>query len=52
MKRDGVPLKKALEQKGGVAVIDAITKAIYSQDLESEVEAANAGTAACLSYFR
>lgn len=52
MKRDGVSIKKALEQNGGVAVIDAITKAIYSRDLVSEAQAADAGTAACLSYFR
>jgi hypothetical protein len=52
MKRDGVSMKKVLEQNGGVAVIDAITKAIYSRDLMSEVQAADAGTAACLSYFR
>jgi len=52
MKRDGVSIKKALEQNGGVALIDAITKAIYSRDLMSEAQAADAGTAACLSYFR
>jgi hypothetical protein len=52
MKSEGVTLKKALEQKGGVAVIDAITKAIYSQHLDSEAQAADAGTAACLSHFR
>ena len=52
MKSDGVPIKKALEQQGGVAVIDAITKAIYGQELKSEAQAADAGTAACLSYFR
>ena len=44
-------IKKALEQNGGVAVIDAITKAIYSRDLKSKAQAADAGTAACLSYF-
>ena len=52
MKRDGVSIKRALEQNGGVALIDAITKAIYSRDLMSEAEAADAGTAACLRYFR
>jgi hypothetical protein len=52
MKRDGVSIKRALEQNGGVAVIDAITKAIYSRCLMSEAQAADAGTAACLSYFR
>jgi len=52
MKRDGVTIRNALEQNGGVAVIDAVTKAIYSRDLKSEAEAADAGTAACLSYFR
>ncbi len=52
MKRDGVSIKVALEQNGGVALIDAITKAIYSRDLMSEAQAADAGTAACLSYFR
>ena len=52
MKRDGVSIKKALQQNGGVAVIDMITKAIYSLDLKSEAEAADAGTAACLSHFR
>src|SRR3972149_8756483 len=52
MKRDGVSIKRALEQNGGVAPIDAITKAIYSRDLMSEAEAADAGTAACLRYFR
>ncbi len=51
MKRDGVSIKNALEQNGGVAVIDAITKAIYSRDLKSEAQAADAGSAACLSYF-
>ena len=51
-KRDGVSLEKALEQNGGVALIDMITKAIYSRDLKSEAQAADAGTAACLSYFR
>ena len=52
MKRDGVSIKKALEQNGGVALIDMITKAIYNRDLKSEAQAADAGTAACLSYFR
>ena len=52
MKRDGVSINKALEQDGGVAVIGAITKAIYSRDFKSEADAADAGTAACLSYFR
>jgi len=52
MKRDGVSLAKALERNGGVAVIDAITKAIYSREFKSEAQAADAGTAACLSYFR
>jgi len=52
MKKDGVSIKRALEQNGGVAVIDAITKAIYSRDLMSEAQAADAGTTACLSYFR
>ena len=52
MQRDGVSIKKALERNGDVAVIDAITKAIYSRDLVSEAQAADAGTAACLSYFR
>jgi len=52
MKKDGTPLKEALEQNGGVAVIDEITKAIYSRDLNSEAQAADAGTAACLRYFR
>ena len=52
MKRDGVPLKKALEHNGRVAVIDAITKEIYGRDFKSEAQAADAGTASCLSYFR
>ena len=52
MKRDGVPVKKALEQNGGVAVIEAITKAVYSQDVKSDAQAADAGTAACLNQSR
>jgi hypothetical protein len=52
MKRDGVSIQKALEQNGGVGVIDAITKVIYSRDLKSEAQAADSGTAACLSYFK
>jgi hypothetical protein len=51
-KRDGVPIEKALERNSDVALIAAITKAIYSQDLKSEAQAADAGTAACVSYFR
>ena len=52
MKQDGAPLAKALAANGGVAVIDAITRGVYSRDPKSEREAADAGTAACLSYFR
>ena len=52
MKRQGVPLRKALEGNGGVAVIDAITNAVYSRDPKSESQAADVGQAACLSYFR
>ena len=52
LKRDGTPLREALEQNGGVAVIDEITKAVYSSDLDSEAQAADAGTAACLRHFR
>ena len=52
MKRDGASIEKALEQNGGVAVIDAITKAIYGRDLMTEAQAADAGTAACLRHFR
>jgi hypothetical protein len=52
MKRDGAPLAKALEANGGVAVIDAITRAVYAREPRSEREAADVGTAACLSYFR
>jgi hypothetical protein len=52
MKRDGVHIKTVLEKNGGVALIDAITKAIYNRDLQSEAQAADAGTAACLAYFR
>ena len=51
-KRDGVSIEKALEQNGGVAVIDAITKAIYGRDVMTEAQAADAGTAACLRHFR
>ena len=51
-KKDGASIEKALEKNGSVALIAAITKAIYSQDLRSEAQAADAGTAACLSYFR
>lgn len=52
MKSKGLPLSKALEQNGGVAVVDAITKAIYSGNINSESQAADAGTAACQRYFR
>ena len=52
MKREGASLKEALDQNGGVDVIDAITKAIYSRNPASESQAADAGTAACLAYFR
>ena len=52
MKMNGMNVQKALEQNSSVAVIDAITKAIYNRDLKSEDQAADAGTAACLSYFR
>ena len=51
LKRSGMSIKNALEQNGGVPVIDAITKAIYGRDLHSEAQAAEAGTAGCLSYF-
>jgi hypothetical protein len=52
MKRKGLPLAKALEQNGGVAMIDAVTRAIYSADVRSEGQAADVGTQACLRYFR
>lgn len=52
MKRNGVPLKRAQEENAGVAVIDAITNEIYSGNFKSEAQAADAGTAACLRYFR
>ncbi len=52
MKRAGTPLKKALEQDEGVAVIDAITQAVYANGVDSEAQAAEAATAACLRYFR
>ena len=52
MKRKGLPLAKALEENGGVAMIDAVTKAIYSADVRSEAQAADVGTEACLRYFR
>jgi hypothetical protein len=52
MKRDGATLTKALEANGGVAVIDAITRAVYSRDPRSERDAADVGTSACLAYFR
>lgn len=51
MKKNGMPLEQAVESNGGVAVIDAITRAIYSRQLGSEAQAADAGTAACLGYF-
>jgi hypothetical protein len=52
MKKGGMSLKGALDQNGGVAVIDAITRAVYERNLESDAQAADAGTAACASYFR
>jgi hypothetical protein len=52
MKREGVPLRKALEGNGGVAVIDAITNAVYGRETRSEAQAADVGQAACLAYFR
>jgi hypothetical protein len=52
MKTAGQPLAKALEANGGVAVVDAITKAVYGANVRSETQAADAGTAACLAYFR
>jgi hypothetical protein len=52
MKRAGTPLAKALEQNGGVDVIDAITRAVYNGDARTETQAADLGTAACLRYFR
>ncbi len=52
MKRKGLPLAKALEQNDGVAMIDAVTRAIYSADVRTEVQAADVGTEACLRYFR
>lgn len=52
MKRKGVPLAKALKENGGVAMIDAVTRAIYSTDIRSEAQAADVGTEACLRYFR
>ena len=52
MKREGMPLAKALEQNGGVDVIDAITRAVYSGDARTETQAADLGTTACLRYFR
>jgi hypothetical protein len=52
LKRDGVPLSKALAQNGGVDVIDAVTRAVYGGEVRSEAQAADAGTAACLRYFR
>ena len=50
MKTSGISLGKALE--GGVPVIDAITRAVYGPTVRSETQAADAGTAACLAYFR
>ena len=52
MKREGTPLAGALEQNGGVDVIDAITRAVYNGDARTETQAADLGTAACLRYFR
>ena len=52
LKRKGLPLAKALEQNDGVAMVDAITKAIYSADVKSETRAADVGTETCLRYFR
>ena len=52
MKKDAVPIQKALQQNGGVAVIDAITKAVYGQDVKSDAQAADAGTLACLNHSR
>jgi len=52
MKRGGTTLARALEPNGGVAVVDAITRAVYSRDPRSDREAADIGTAACLEHFR
>ncbi len=51
MKRDGTPLAEALQQNEGVALIDAITRAVYLANVSSAGQAADAGTAACLRYF-
>ncbi len=51
MKRDGTPLEEALAQNQGVAVIEAITRAVYASGVDSEGQAADAGTAACRRYF-
>ncbi len=51
MRIEGTPLEVALQQNEGVGLIDAITTAVYSASVNSEDQAADAGTAACLSYF-
>ena len=52
MKKNGMSLEESLELNEGVALIDAITRAVYSRDLTSESQAGAAGTSACLAYFR
>ena len=52
MKREGKTLAQALDENQGVAVIDAVTRAVYARDPRSEAAAADVGTAACLAYFR
>ncbi len=51
MRQEGMPLEVALQQNEGVALIDAITRAVYAANVHSEDQAADVGTSACLRYF-
>lgn len=52
LKKNGMSLDESLKLNEGVALIDAITRAVYSRDWTSESQAGAAGRSACLAYFR